>query len=235
MKDEKSRIVKIMSMWACTVPLVFACLILILSGVVKMGVSDFAVDSQGRIYMKALNEIEIYESQEKVGSINVNPLRGYQFTILEDVVWVSDGGTAYTLDLNSCEDPAILADIMLWECVESTPELEKRVFVQDGTRFEINGDTYERHNALFWSSIKKNGEVTVYQISAFSFIVKQFLCFYFILTVSLSHSLSVSRPFAFIFGTIGLPINYSRFMPQDGRRGNITGFQKASRGREEKE
>ena len=180
MKDEKSRIVKIMSMWACTGPLLFACLILILSGVVKMGVSDFAIDSQGRIYMKAVNEIEIYENQEKVGSINVNPLRGYHFTVLEDVVWVSDGGRAYTLDLNSCEDPAILADIMLWECEESTPELEKRVFVQDGTRFEINGDTYERHNALFWSSIKKNGEVTVYQISAFSFIVKQFLCFYFI-------------------------------------------------------
>lgn len=152
-----------------------ACTILFGSGAVRPFVSCYAVDSQGRIYVGEGEEIAIYENQEKVGSINVRTSRGYSFIIQNDVFLLSKGNYIYRLDFKKQTDPVVRADVDLWEQLERTYDLQKRISFGEKKYSTPNGDTYELRSLMFWTNIRMNDDVTVYQITAFSFVVKLIL------------------------------------------------------------
>ena len=144
--------------------IMLTCLILIMSGVVTLPISGFAVDYTDRLYIGTQKEIQVLEEGKLINIISVPTSRTYEFTIQNgNVLILSTSTKIYIMDLdgNILETREDLGADMY-----NKLSYRKRKFVSD------DGDLYTLSSALGRTKIVRNKEDIVYQIDAFSFGVK---------------------------------------------------------------
>lgn len=82
-------------------PIFIGCLSMIVSGLVTLSLSGFAIDSSGRLYLGKDAAIEVYEGSTLKYKISPMTSRGYIFTIQSnDTILLSTASTVYTMNLN---------------------------------------------------------------------------------------------------------------------------------------
>jgi hypothetical protein len=76
-------------------------LLLLFTGNAAMDINGFGVDSQGRMYIGRLHQIDIYVDGEKQDTIQIPKYRVWTFSVQEDdTILLSDAKVAYTMDLS---------------------------------------------------------------------------------------------------------------------------------------
>lgn len=150
--------------WFC---ILIPCIILIATGTVTLSISNFAVDSNDRVYIGKEREILIYQNNRIVGSIEPPTSRSYAFTVTEDdTILLSTASNVYLLDLNG-------------SVLNKEPEIGTTTFneLQRNRKefLSVKGDFYQMRGNLLRTRIVKNGSEVVFQISVLSVIVKYLL------------------------------------------------------------
>ena len=167
--NSKSKIKAIAIACLCWFSVLIPCVILVATGTVTLSVSNFAVDSNDRVYIGTEREIAIYQNNMVVGSIVPPTSRGYAFTVTEDDnILLSTASNVYLLDLEG-------------NVLRKVPEIGTTTFneLQRNKRefISVNGDFYQMQGNLLRTRIIKNNSENVFQISVLSVVVKYLLIF----------------------------------------------------------
>ena len=174
--DRIDNIKKVVPYYAVAAVLMFAWIMLIVSGAATPFVSCFAVDASDRIYVGTDGCIRVYEEGEMVNSFSAQTSKEYMFTINEhQEIMLASSTTIYHMDLDGTvlqtkEEPG--SDLFYQsQCIRKT-------FTS------ANGDEYQLRGQLGWTRIVKNQTETVYQISGLSYGVKWMIGLSFILMLT---------------------------------------------------
>ena len=140
------------------------CLVLIGSEKVTISISNFAVDSNDRLYIGTPTKICVYENGQLLTTLNPHTSRAYAFTITEEEqILLSTASTVYLMDLagntiSQEEDPG--ADMY------NQLQYNRKHFIS------AKGDYYCVVDAIGRTKIIKNSSEIIYQLSMLSFCVK---------------------------------------------------------------
>lgn len=148
----------------CWFSILIPCVVMIASGTVTVSISNFAVDSNDRIYIGKDMQILVYDHGKLVDSITPPTSRGYTFTITdEDNILLSTASYVYLMDTNG--------NILAKEKEDGTDTFN-HLHRNRNEFISSKGDSYRMTNRLFRTTITKNGAEIVYQISVLSVVVK---------------------------------------------------------------
>ena len=148
--------------------IIIFCIFSIASGSADIQIKSFAVDSAERMYVGTESRIDVFDQGVHVFSISPQTSRGYMFTITEDdTILLSTGTIVYSMELDgkvigSWDDKA--------SGVYNNLQKSRSGFISK------NNDIYTKKNTFGRTKIVKNDDITVYEITVFSYIVK--LLFY---------------------------------------------------------
>ena len=94
--------------------ILFACLMMVITGTATLSISGFAVDSSDRLYVGMQKEICVYENGTIIDRLSPHTSRTYIFTITEDdTILLSTSTTIYVMDLKG----NMMMMRTVWTCV----------------------------------------------------------------------------------------------------------------------
>lgn len=134
-------------------------LISVASGKANITISGIAADFEGLVYVGYDKGINVYSNSDFLKQIDIPTSRGYDFTVKNDKIILSDGETVYSLSLDG-------------EILNKQPQADSEYIHSESSFKAENGDVYKVKSALFRTRIVKNDDTTVYRISNLDFAVK---------------------------------------------------------------
>ena len=143
--------------------IILFCMIMMLLNLATPFVSDYAIDTDGQVYVGEMRSIKILQNSEIIGAIRTKSST-YAFTVdSNDNIVIAYPSVFYLLDRYG-------------NVLERTEDFNSTMYSQlqqnDNRFFTVNGDRYEMTNVLGWTQIVKNESENVYSISVLSFCVK---------------------------------------------------------------
>ena len=143
---------------------------MLLSGIVSLSISGFAVDNADRLYVGTQRNICIYQNGKIINTVKIPTSRSYVFTIDGNDILLATPHSVFRMTLDGIikeetEDPSANVYNRLQR---------KREFVSE------KGDIYKKSGLLLQPRIIKNGNEIVYQLSTLSVVVKLLLAICFI-------------------------------------------------------
>ena len=148
----------------------FGCM---LTNSVELSVDCFAVDSAGKLFVGSNGQIRVYENAQlkyvisEYKGVGDVPVKGAIFTIeSNDMITMVTGRHIILMDLMGNVQEVKKTDT---SSIYSEMQGSKNRFMTQ------SGDVYTMHNVLGRTCIQKNSSELVYQISAFSLLVKVLL------------------------------------------------------------
>lgn len=161
MKNKTSRSILVLFLMIVTIFFSFGAF---LTGAISFGVTDFAVDASGRIYVGKTYKVDVYENGEISHTIPASIYgKEYAFSIdPEDTFILSTYGRIHEMDLQgnvqrTYNDPAYR--------VHSKLKSDNTVFIS------ATGDCYKLLNTLGYYRISKNDAEIVYSMPVFDYVM----------------------------------------------------------------
>lgn len=162
-KDVKSLII----FAAIAAPIMFACLLLLITGTVTLGFNGFGVDSYDKLYLGKNGKIEVYNNGVLENIINPRTSRGYIFTIQNnDTILLSTGSNIYTLDLDG--------NVISKE-VDYRSRMYHDIKKMNKPYYSSKGDKYIMKHPWGWTEIAHEGEggsKIIYQLPFLDYVVR---------------------------------------------------------------
>ena len=144
---------------------IWFCLIMIFTKLATPFISNFAVDSAGRVYVCENEGIRIYNDRVKIGSISV---LGDTYAVQIDEH--NRIGVVYTSRIEWMDSSGNIREITEDPYANTYSQLNsmKKLVTPDGDKYRMFG----KH---LWTIIVKNNSEIVYQQNVLSFVVKMLL------------------------------------------------------------